>query len=143
MCIRDRFITNFWQVDRPSGVDDRVTAEEAARVKGYDGHIVCLLYTSRRERRVEFAWENLRYFDLLRWHQFENAFGHNMLSLIHIYPKTLAVKGIVIGSIILMIAMILAYVIYRIIYLSLIHILFRVHAATSSDRMKNDISSYR
>lgn len=32
----------------------------------------------RRERRVEFAWENLRYFDLLRWHQFENAFGHNM-----------------------------------------------------------------
>ena len=31
-----------------------------------------------RERRVEFAWENLRYFDLLRWHQFENAFGHNM-----------------------------------------------------------------
>lgn len=32
----------------------------------------------RRKRRVEFAWENLRYFDLLRWHQFENAFGHNM-----------------------------------------------------------------
>ncbi len=32
----------------------------------------------RRERRVEFAWENLRYYDLLRWHQFENAFGHNM-----------------------------------------------------------------
>lgn len=31
-------------------------------------------------------------------------------------PKTLAVKGIVIGSIVLMIAMILAYVIYRIIY---------------------------
>lgn len=35
----------------------------------------------RRERRVEFAWENLRYFDLLRWHQFENAFGHNMYGL--------------------------------------------------------------
>ena len=32
----------------------------------------------RRERRVEFAWENLRYFDLLRWHLFENAFSHNM-----------------------------------------------------------------
>jgi hypothetical protein len=32
----------------------------------------------RRERRVEFAWEGLRYFDLLRWHQFENAFGHGM-----------------------------------------------------------------
>lgn len=32
----------------------------------------------RRERRVEFAWENLRYLDLLRWHQFENAFAHNM-----------------------------------------------------------------
>lgn len=32
----------------------------------------------RRERRVEFAWENLRYYDLLRWHQFENAFSHNM-----------------------------------------------------------------
>ncbi len=32
----------------------------------------------RRERRVEFAWENLRYYDLLRWHQFENAYGHNM-----------------------------------------------------------------
>ncbi|MDL2291935.1 RagB/SusD family nutrient uptake outer membrane protein, partial [Bacteroides sp. OttesenSCG-928-F21] len=32
----------------------------------------------RRERRVEFAWENLRYYDLLRWRQFEKAFGHNM-----------------------------------------------------------------
>ncbi len=31
----------------------------------------------RRERRVEFAWENRRYFDLQRWHQFENAFAHN------------------------------------------------------------------
>lgn len=36
----DLFITNFWQGDRPNGVDDRVTAEEAARVKGYDGHVV-------------------------------------------------------------------------------------------------------
>ena len=31
----------------------------------------------RRERRVELAWENHRYFDLQRWHQFENAFAHN------------------------------------------------------------------
>lgn len=31
----------------------------------------------RRERRVELAWENRRYFDLQRWHQFENAFAHN------------------------------------------------------------------
>lgn len=36
----DFFITNFWQGARPDGVDDQVTAEEAARVKGYDGHIV-------------------------------------------------------------------------------------------------------
>lgn len=32
----------------------------------------------RRERRVELAWENLRYFDLVRWRQFKNAFSHNM-----------------------------------------------------------------
>ncbi len=32
----------------------------------------------RRERRVEFAWENLRYYDLQRWHQFDKAFAHNM-----------------------------------------------------------------
>ncbi|MDE5890899.1 MAG: RagB/SusD family nutrient uptake outer membrane protein [Bacteroidales bacterium] len=32
----------------------------------------------RRERRVEFAWENLRYYDLQRWGYFENAFSHNM-----------------------------------------------------------------
>lgn len=31
----------------------------------------------RRERRVELAWEGRRYFDLQRWHQFENAFAHN------------------------------------------------------------------
>lgn len=36
----DFYITNFWQGERPSGVDDKVTPEEAARVKGYDGHIV-------------------------------------------------------------------------------------------------------
>ena len=36
----DIYITNFWQGERPKGVDDKVTAEEAARVKGYDGHIV-------------------------------------------------------------------------------------------------------
>lgn len=36
----DLFITNFWQGDRPSGVDDKVTAEEAAKVKGFDGNIV-------------------------------------------------------------------------------------------------------
>ena len=36
----DLFITNFWQGDRPAGVDDKVTADEAARVKGYDGNIV-------------------------------------------------------------------------------------------------------
>ena len=36
----DLFITNFWQGDRPAGVDDKVTPEEAAKVKGYDGNIV-------------------------------------------------------------------------------------------------------
>ena len=36
----DLFITNFWQGERPSGVDDKVTAEEASYVKGYDGNIV-------------------------------------------------------------------------------------------------------
>ena len=36
----DVHITNFWKGDRPSGTDDKVTAEEAARVKCYDGHIV-------------------------------------------------------------------------------------------------------
>ncbi len=36
----DIFITNFWQGERPSGVDDKVTAEEAASVKGFDGNIV-------------------------------------------------------------------------------------------------------
>ena len=36
----DIFITNFWKGTRPDGVDDQVTEEEAARVKGYDGHII-------------------------------------------------------------------------------------------------------
>lgn len=38
--VADVFITNFWKGERPSGVDDKVTEEEAARVKGYDGNIV-------------------------------------------------------------------------------------------------------
>ena len=36
----DVHITNFWKGERPEGVDDKVTDEEAARVKSYDGHIV-------------------------------------------------------------------------------------------------------
>ena len=48
----DMFITNFWQGDRPSGVDDRVTAEEAARVKGYDGHIVVRVTDGGNKYRV-------------------------------------------------------------------------------------------
>ncbi len=36
----DLFITNFWKGDRPAGVDDKVTEQEAAYVKGYDGNIV-------------------------------------------------------------------------------------------------------
>jgi len=32
----------------------------------------------RKERRVEFAWEGRRYFDLLRWGWLEKAFSHNM-----------------------------------------------------------------
>lgn len=48
----DIFITNFWQGDRPSGVDDRVTAEEAARVKGYDGHIVVRVTDGGNKYRV-------------------------------------------------------------------------------------------
>lgn len=48
----DFFITNFWMGDRPEGVDDRVTAEEAARVKGYDGHIVVRVTDSGEKYRV-------------------------------------------------------------------------------------------
>lgn len=36
----DVHITNFWKGERPAGVDEKVTAEAAARVKCYDGHIV-------------------------------------------------------------------------------------------------------
>ena len=36
----DVHVTNFWKGDRPSGVDEKVTDEQAARVKCYDGHIV-------------------------------------------------------------------------------------------------------
>lgn len=32
----------------------------------------------RRERRVELAWENLRWFDLQRWGLLEHAYSHNM-----------------------------------------------------------------
>ncbi len=32
----------------------------------------------RKERRVEFAWEGRRYFDLLRWGWLEKAYSHNM-----------------------------------------------------------------
>lgn len=34
------YITNFWQGARPEGVDTQVSAEDAARVKGYDGNVV-------------------------------------------------------------------------------------------------------
>ena len=36
----DVHVTNFWKGERPSGVDEKVTDEQAARVKCYDGHIV-------------------------------------------------------------------------------------------------------
>lgn len=48
----DIFITNFWQGARPDGVDDQVTAEEAARVKGYDGHIVVRVTDGGSKYRV-------------------------------------------------------------------------------------------
>lgn len=35
----------------------------------------------RNERRVEFAWEGRRYFDLLRWKWFDKAFGHDYYAL--------------------------------------------------------------
>lgn len=35
----------------------------------------------RNERRVEFAWEGRRYFDLLRWKWFDKAYGHNYYGL--------------------------------------------------------------
>ncbi len=48
----DIHITNFWKGDRPSGVDDKVTEEEAARVKCYDGHIVVRVTDGGRYYRV-------------------------------------------------------------------------------------------
>ena len=46
------YISNFWQGERPSGVDDKVTAEEAARVKLYDGHIVVRVTDGGRFYRI-------------------------------------------------------------------------------------------
>lgn len=48
----DFFITNFWQGERPTGVDDKVTAEEAARVKGYDGHIIVRVTDGGEKYRI-------------------------------------------------------------------------------------------
>jgi hypothetical protein len=48
----DIHITNFWKGERPSGVDDKVTAEEAARVKCYDGHIVVRVTDGGKYYRV-------------------------------------------------------------------------------------------
>lgn len=47
----------------------------------------------RRERRVEFAWENLRYYDLLRWRQFANAFSHNMYGFSGAKADNIAAKN--------------------------------------------------
>lgn len=48
----DLHITNFWKGERPSGVDDKVTDEEAARVKSYDGHIVVRVTDEGRTYRI-------------------------------------------------------------------------------------------
>ena len=48
----DVHITNFWKGDRPQGVDDKVTDEEAARVKCYDGHIVVRVTDGGKYYRV-------------------------------------------------------------------------------------------
>ena len=48
----DIHITNFWKGERPSGVDDKVTDEEAARVKCYDGHIVVRVTDGGKYYRV-------------------------------------------------------------------------------------------
>lgn len=48
----DMYITNFWRGERPSGVDDKVTAEVAARVKGYDGHVVVRVTDSGSKYRI-------------------------------------------------------------------------------------------
>ena len=48
----DLHITNFWKGERPSGTDDKVTDEEAARVKCYDGHIVVRVTDGGKYYRV-------------------------------------------------------------------------------------------
>ena len=48
----DVHITNFWKGERPSGTDDKVTDEEAARVKCYDGHIVVRVTDGGKYYRV-------------------------------------------------------------------------------------------
>ena len=48
----DVHITNFWKGERPSGTDDKVTDEEAARVKCYDGHIVVRVIDGGKYYRV-------------------------------------------------------------------------------------------
>ena len=48
----DFFITNFWKGARASGVDDQVTEAEAARVKGYDGHIVIRVSEGGNEYQI-------------------------------------------------------------------------------------------
>lgn len=48
----DLHITNFWKGERPEGVDDKVTDEETARVKSYDGHIVVRVTDEGRTYRI-------------------------------------------------------------------------------------------
>ena len=48
----DVHITNFWKGERPSGTDDKVTEEEAARVKCYDGHILVRVTDGGKYYRV-------------------------------------------------------------------------------------------
>lgn len=48
----DLYITNFWQGARPSGVDNQVTAAAAARVKGYDGHVVVRVVDGGNSYRI-------------------------------------------------------------------------------------------
>lgn len=48
----DIFITNFWKGERPDGIDTKVSDESAARVKGYDGHIVVRVYDGGKRYRI-------------------------------------------------------------------------------------------
>lgn len=48
----DVFITNFWQGPRPAGVDTQVSAEDAAKVKGYDGNVVIRVTDGGRKYKV-------------------------------------------------------------------------------------------